>query len=176
MKAAPAVTVRLHRFSAWNRGVAALTVLALVAVVWLGWMLVPEQAEPQQIGGFQAQNGLQASWILGLPVLDWAVLGWASLSLAAIGLAVGRLWQTRPVTLAWNGQHWQLDGAPEPWQVLVTLDLGFLLLLRASRPGSRVRWVPVLAPQSGTDLHGLRVALFAQSHRAANLAAQPLSL
>lgn len=161
MKAAAAVTVRLTRFAIWHAVVLALGGLSTAA---LGLTVV------QFFRGFQAQNALEAAWMLGLLLTG----------MAAIVFAVARLWCRHPLDLAWTGQAWRVGDNEGPWRVDVMLDLGRLLLLRAQTGSARV-WLPVELPQLGVDAHALRCALFADpagpsGASASSVAQQPLSL
>jgi hypothetical protein len=89
--------------------------------------------------GFAA--GTLMAWLAGP---GWAVLCFGG-SLLTV-LVVLRLWQPAgqaPPVLAWDGQAWQLDGAPG--RPGIALDVGVWMLLCFDGDGGGRRWLPVSA-------------------------------
>ena len=104
---------------------------------------------------------------LGAWGLQWAELGtvWVLvgasklMALTAAGLS---LRPPRGQRLAWDGQHWRVDG--HRTRVQLMLDLGPWMLLRLWPDASaRPRWMPLAASEAGTAWGALRAALYVYS-------------
>lgn len=138
-------------------------------------MTAPRQSPPVQV---QGDGGLGWRMLsIGLPTLavgslgawglQWAELGgvWVLvgasklMALTAAGLS---LRPARMQRLAWDGQHWRVDG--HHTRVQLMLDLGPWMLLRL-RPeaSSGSRWLPLAASEAGTAWGALRAALYVRS-------------
>ena len=116
---------------------------------------------------------------------------WAILVLAAAAAGAVGFWQARyalpanAAYLGWDGAGWTLGlhpaagGKAAPAEtplaaVVVALDLGAWLLLRLHPAAGPCRWQAARADASGTDWHGLRLALQAHAgRRTAPISAPP---
>jgi hypothetical protein len=159
MRAAPACTIRVTRFGAWNTAVAGL---ALTALVLIGAWLANRTPRPQP--------------------MHFGAAAWASIVIVVLA------WRTccrEPTTLRWDGAVWTLEpcGRPQPLalqrpvegRLQVALDLGPWLLLAfdplaAPSPYAR-RWLPVQRRGLEAEWHALRCAVHAPVPPAANGAA-----
>ena len=107
------------------------------------------------------------TWVLQRAGLfDAAALAIAATLVAALaGLLTWRLSRSEPATLCWDGQQWTLEA--NPITPTVMLDVAGALLLRASRPQGRPRWLVASRGDAGAAWHALRVAAYARPRAAA---------
>lgn len=149
MQSAPAVTVRLHRFGAWNAGVLGS---AAGACVLLALLLKP----------------LVWAWMAG-GVLAAGFAAWAAWRRQPCSLVWdGQAWHLDQRVDALTAEV----AADLPWVLLLRLRPESVPRLAFWR----VVWLPVVA-QPGLDLHALRCALYGRARLPlAGAAGQPLSL
>jgi len=133
MRVPPPVSVRATGGRRWRALRALLPALAAAAC---GTWLV--QRTHETTGTTAGGIGLVAGVVV-------AALAWR---------AVAR----RPVTLAWDGRTWSVDGTPGQADVMLDLPGWLLVRLRPAARG-RARWVAVTAAEAGADETLLRAAL-----------------
>ena len=133
MHAAPAVSVRCSGGMAWRALRAGLAALAAASL---------------------------AAWGLGHAGLPAA---WAMVLLIAVALAVWPLVRTAPLSLAWDGQRWTVDGVPGALDVMIDVGSGLLLRLRPDERRLPSRWIAVTAGEAGAAMHALRAAAYARA-------------
>jgi hypothetical protein len=134
MRAAPPVSVRCTGGPGWRAVQTALPALAAGVVAF--WLMTHAEAAPAFAGALAAIAALCA-----------AALAWRGSRAAA-------------QMLAWDGQHWTLDGQPGRLDLMIDFDAWLLLRLRPEA-GIRLRWAAVTAGEAGPAWHGLRAALHA---------------
>ena len=146
MRAHAAAQFTLTHFGAWRWAVLALSVLvAMLAVAWVA-----------------ASGSPARSWPWPVSVAGLALLG------AWLVAVQPRL---RPVTLAWDGQGWQLAAATGQahtaavaGDLSVAIDLGAWMLLRfdpaGPSAGRRPRWIPAQRAGHAGQWHALRCAVY----------------
>lgn len=124
---------------------------------------------------------LHAVWFAHDPGSAWVTLLLVP-ALCALGTwQARRLWPPGPAgALSWSGQAWLWTAPgrdqPEPplQALIVALDWGHWMLLRAVCHDGRHRWWGASATQAGAAWHGLRVAL--RAHAGATSAPPPPGL
>jgi len=133
MRASPACQVELQRFGAWR---AALTLLfGAGAMSVVAWLAIRSEAPP------------------------WLLVVAATAMVLILGAVALPLWRIHPSRLRWDGQIWQLDGAPG--RLDAALDLGPWMLLRfIAEEADAPTWLPVQRRGLEGQWHALRCAVY----------------
>jgi hypothetical protein len=142
MRRAPPSEFLVSRFGWWRGAIVAAAAASALALGAWGWL----ERDPART----------------LP----AVL----LGIATIAAAIVTAFQSRPVRLRWDGEHWYApaegagDASAAAHRLIVAVDLGpwMLLCLRPvpSAPAARTLWIPIQRRGHEAQWHGMRRAVY----------------
>lgn len=133
MRASAACQITLQRAGWWRAGIAALTLVALMALT---------------------------AWVVQSPPATSPRLMMAAGAAACI-VAASSLWRVARGTLRWDGQRWSLDDIPGTLNVAIDLGPWMLLRYRAEGDGARPCWLPLQRRGLEAQWHALRCAVHA---------------